>query len=181
MRPRHPLPRRWLMTDERLGDRLPAIVAAMPRGSGIVFRHYATPSAERRALFGQVLRIARGRRIVVLVAGPPMRGGDGVHGRSVRRSYQGMANRGMATRPVHSVRERIAAERAGVAAVFVSPVFATRSHPGAGGLGRVRFGLVVQGARVPVIALGGMDARRARGLRAFGIAGWAAIDAWDVR
>lgn len=164
------------MTDERLGDRLPAIVAAMPRGSGIVFRHYATPPVERRALFVHVLRIARARRIVVLVAGPPMRGGDGVHGRSVRG-----LSRGMATRPVHSVRERIAAERAGVAAVFVSPVFATRSHPGARGLGRVRFGLLVRGVRVPVIALGGMDARRARGLRAFGIAGWAAIDAWDVR
>ncbi len=164
------------MTDERLGDRLPAIVAAMPCGSGIVFRHYATPPVERRALFVQVLRIARARRIVVLVAGPSLRGSDGVHGQLVRGS-----NWGMATRPVHSLRERIAAERAGVAAVFVSPVFATRSHPGAGGLGRVRFGLVVQGARVPVIALGGMDARRAQGLRAFGIAGWAAIDAWDVR
>lgn len=164
------------MTDERLGDRLPAIVAAMPRGSGIVFRHYATPPVERRALFVQVLRIARARRIVVLVAGPSLRGGDGVHGRSAHGS-----NRGMATRPVHSVRERIAAERAGVAAMFVSPVFATRSHPGTRGLGRVRFGLVVRGARVPVIALGGMDACRARGLRAFGIAGWAAIDAWGVR
>ncbi|MDJ0275206.1 thiamine phosphate synthase [Sphingomonas sp. 2R-10] len=169
---RHPLPHRWLMTDERLGARLPAIVAALPRGSGIVFRHYATPPPARRALFDRVRRIARARGHVLLVAGPPLRGGDGVHGRDARRG------RGLATRPVHSIAERIAAERAGVDAIFVSPVFATASHPGARSLGRVRFGVLVRGCRVPVIALGGMTGPRARALRPFGIAGWAAIDAW---
>lgn len=160
------------MTDERLGERLPAIVAALPRGSGIVFRHYATPPPARRALFEQVRRIARARAHVLLVAGAPLPGGDGMHGRTARRG------RGMATRPVHSVAERIAAERAGVDAIFVSPVFATASHPGARVLGRVRFGLLVHGARVPVIALGGMTVTRAATLRPFGVAGWAAIDAW---
>ncbi len=160
------------MTDERLGDALPTIAATLPQGSGIVFRHYATPAGERRRTFARVRRIARARRLVLLVAGPPLPGGDGVHGRNARHG------RDFATRPVHSIRERIAAERAGVDAIFVSPVFATRSHPGAAALGRVRFGLLVRGARVPVIALGGMTAARARTLRPFGIAGWAAIDAW---
>jgi thiamine-phosphate pyrophosphorylase len=77
--------------------------------------------------------------------------------------------------PVHSVSERVAAERAGADLLFVSPVFATRSHPGVGGLGRVRFGLMIRGAKRPVIALGGMDAKRARELQNFGIYGWAAI------
>ncbi|MEH3041082.1 MAG: thiamine phosphate synthase [Sphingomonas paucimobilis] len=170
MRRRHPLPPRWLMTDERLGNALPAMVAKLPRGSGVVFRHYATPTCDRRRLFARVRRIARARGLVLLVAGPSLRGGDGVHGRKARRT------RGLATRPVHSMRERIAAERAGVDAIFVSPVFATRSHPGAPVLGRVRFQRLIRGARVPVIALGGMTAARARTLK--GIAGWAAIDAW---
>ncbi|MGN5375484.1 thiamine phosphate synthase [Sphingomonas hankookensis] len=168
---RHPLPHRWLMTDERLGDRLLAIVAALPRGSGIVFRHHATPSRARRALYARVRRIARARGHVLLVAGAALPGGDGVHGRMARRG------RGLATRPVHSVAERIAAERAGVDAIFVSPVFATASHPG-GGLGRVRFGMMIRNSRVPVIALGGMTRAWARALRPFGIVGWAAIDAW---
>lgn len=160
------------MTDERLGDALLAIVATMPRGSGIVFRHYATPAAERRALFDRVRRIASRRGHLLLIAGDVPGRADGVHGRDVR------SGRGAATRPVHTMRERIAAERAGVDAMFVSPVFATRSHPGARCLGRVRFGLLVRGSRVPVIALGGMDAVRASSLQRFGIAGWAAIDAW---
>lgn len=172
MRPRHPLPRRWLMTDERLGDELLAMVTKLPRGSGVVFRQYATPEGERRRKFAQVRRIARKRRLVLLVAGPFLPGGDGVHGRNAR------PNKGLATRPVHSLRERIAAERAGVDAIFVSPVFATRSHPDARPLGRVRFALLIRCSQLPVIALGGMTAARARTLP--GIAGWAAIDAWSA-
>jgi thiamine-phosphate pyrophosphorylase len=38
------------MTDERLGDALWTALRRLPRGAGIVFRHYATPPAERRAL-----------------------------------------------------------------------------------------------------------------------------------
>ncbi|KQN35513.1 thiamine monophosphate synthase [Sphingomonas sp. Leaf407] len=174
MRSRHPLPRCWLMTDERLGAALPAIVARMPRGSGIVFRHYATPPVERRALFAKVRRIARARRLVLLVAGPALPRADGIHGRTAR------PGRGLATRPVHTLRERIAAERAGVDAIFVSPVFATRSHPGARALGRVRLGLLLRNNRLPTIALGGMDAPRARSLTGRAIHGWAAIDAWAV-
>jgi thiamine-phosphate pyrophosphorylase len=37
---------------------------------------------------------------------------------------------------------------------------------------------LARGLGVPVIALGGMDARRAASLGPFGIYGWAAIDAW---
>ncbi len=167
---RHPLPQRWLMTDERLGEALLPIVAKLPRGSGVVFRHYATPEGERRRKFARVRRIARARRLVLLIAGPHLPGGDGVHGRKA------LHGKGLVTRPVHSIRERIAAERAGTDAIFVSPVFATASHPGARSLGRVRFQQLIRGARVPVLALGGMTAARARTLK--GIAGWAAIDAW---
>ena len=87
---------------------------------------------------------------------------------------------GIVTYPVHSRRQAIAAIRAGADALFVSPVFATRSHPGARALGRARLGLMIRGLNRPIIALGGMDARRARSLRQLGIHGWAAIDAWST-
>ncbi|MDB5688447.1 MAG: thiamine monophosphate synthase, partial [Sphingomonas bacterium] len=75
----------------------------------------------------------------------------------------------------HDAREVQAARRAKVDRVFLSPAFPTRSHPGAGALGPVRFGLMAR-RQAGVIALGGMDARRARQLRALGSSGWAAID-----
>ncbi len=157
---RHPLPRLWLMTDERMGDALLPALRRLPKGSGVVFRHYQLERAERQALFEQVERIACKRRFTLLAGGSD-------HGR----------HRGAISAPVHSVTERIAAERAGVQLLFVSPVFATRSHPGARPLRRVRFGMLVRGARVPVIALGGMTGRKAESLRHFGIYGWAGIDA----
>jgi len=161
------------MTDERMGEALWDALARLPRGSGVVFRHYRLPQAERRALFARVLKMARRRGLVVVRAGiEPLRGETGAHGRR---------GPGLRTAPAHSRREAIAAQRAGAHALFVSPAFPTRSHPGAPALGRVRFGLLVHGLRIPVIALGGMDARRAASLRPFGIHGWAGIDAWTTR
>ncbi len=176
MRRRHPpLPQLWLMTDERMGEKLWDALERMPPGSGVIFRHYSLPLAERRALFARIAQIARRRRLILLRAGSERLGPieAGTHGANRRR-------RGLHTRSVHSRREAVAAIRGGADAIFVSPVFATRSHPGAGALGRARFGLLVRGLDVPVIALGGMDARRAAGLWRIGLYGWAAIDAWTA-
>lgn len=170
MRARHPLPRTWLMTDERMGDSLWTALERLPRGSGVVFRHYGLPLCERRALFARVAKVARRRGLLLIRAGAEHLGpADGVHGQR---------GPGLRTSPAHSRREAVAAIRAGADALFVSPVFATRSHPGALALGRVRLGLMIRGLRVPVIALGGMDPRRAAGLQPLGVYGWAAIDAW---
>ena len=43
------------MTDERLGDGLWAALERLPKGSGVVFRHYGLAPAERRALFEEMV------------------------------------------------------------------------------------------------------------------------------
>lgn len=172
MRPRQPIPRLWLMTDERLGDTLWAALARLPCGAGVVFRHYSLPLAERKALFARIDRIARRRRLMLIVARPwQVSPGIGVHGERHGRAK-------LRTAPAHSRREALTAIRAGADALFVSPIFATRSHPGAPALGVVRLGLMMRGLGVPLIALGGMDRRRARALAQLDIHGWAGIDAW---
>lgn len=173
MRRRHPshakeLPRRWLMTDPRLGDALWDALAALPRGSGVAFRHYELKSADRRALFARVARIAHRQGLLLVVAGTDRLGRAPRHGR----------HRGALTAPIHSRREAIAAIRRGAKLLFVSPIHPTRSHPGARTLGPVRLGLLIRGLDVPVIALGGMNERRWRALRPLGVHGWAGIDAW---
>ncbi|MET1110368.1 MAG: thiamine phosphate synthase [Allosphingosinicella sp.] len=164
---RQPLPRLWLMTDERQGEGLWAALERLPKGSGVVFRHYGLARGERRKLFERVRRVARRRRLFVL-AGAGLRG-DAEHGGR---------GRGFRSASAHDLRELKTAERSGAALVFLSPAFATRSHPCARTLGTVRFGLIAAQARVPVIALGGMDARKARRLP--NIYGWAGIDAWST-
>jgi thiamine-phosphate pyrophosphorylase len=173
MRRRHPpIPRLWLMTDERMGAALWDAVARLPRGSGVVFRHYATPAAERKALWAKLAKVSRKRKLVLVRAGEKVGRDSGrVHGWA-----RGSAE--LRTASAHSRREAVAAIRRGADALFVSPVFATRSHAGARPLGRARFGLLIHGLGVPVIALGGMDERRARSLSGLHVHGWAGIDAW---
>ncbi|WP_433909371.1 thiamine phosphate synthase [Sphingomonas yabuuchiae] len=158
----------WLMTDERLGEGLWTALRRLPPGSGVVFRHHATPPAERRAIHRRVWRITRARGLVLLVAGGGL-SGDGVH----------KAGRGGALRswPAHDRAEAIAGWKAGADLLFVSPLFPTRSHPGAPALGPAGAARIGRGLGLPRIALGGMNARRFRRMRG-PFHGWAAIDAW---
>ena len=93
-------------------------------------------------------------------------GADGSHGR----------NAGATTAPAHALAEIRAAEAAGAALVFLSPIFPTRSHPDAPVLGPDGFAALAAQTQLPVVALGGMNAARAEGLK--DAYGWAGIDAW---
>lgn len=160
-------PSLWLFTDERAGEALWAALERLPHGAGVVFRHYATPLAERRRLWRRAALVCRRRGLVLVRAGSVRLGRELelTHGR-----------RGSLTWPAHNRREAIAAVRAGARVVFVSPVFPTRSHPRARTLG-LRAGAVARGLPVTAVALGGMNARRYRQVHTMGFAGWAAIDA----
>ena len=176
--PRPPLPRVWLMTDERSDDGLEAALARLPRGAGVIFRHHATPPAERRRRYEAVRRIARARGLMLVLASDPRDAigwrADGVHGGTAHlRAVRPLIR----TAPAHDRRELLAAVRRNVDLILLSPVFPTRSHPGVRVLGPIRFGLAAKGARV--LALGGMDARRFGRMKALGAYGWAAIDAWS--
>ncbi|SFF90027.1 thiamine-phosphate pyrophosphorylase [Novosphingobium sp. CF614] len=168
-----PLPDIWLVSDERNDAALERILARLPRGSGLIFRHYHLPPGERRARFAALARAARRRRHLVVLSAAAREarawGADGAYG-APGKLARGPALPRLAT--VHSLRELGAAHRARARAAVLSPVFPTRSHPGARTLGPVRFRLLAARARVPVIALGGMTAHRAR---AIGTGKWAAI------
>ncbi|WP_425229073.1 thiamine phosphate synthase [Sphingomonas sp.] len=171
-------PSRWLMTDERMGDGLWRALRLLPPGGGVVFRHYATPAAGRLRVFVQVRRRARARRQLVLSAGGLLPGADGVHG-PVQGPVRGPVWRG---RPVswaaHDRRRARAGVRARARVLFISPLFATRSHPGGRVLTAREAARIGRGLPVVRIALGGMDARRWRQVRRLGFDGWAGIDAW---
>lgn len=175
------MPAQWLFTDERLGGGSPAdplwrAIGNLPRGGGIVFRHYGWAEAARCALFAQIAAIARRRRLV-LVASRLAVVADGCH-RPAHARRAGAGGRGLTTASAHDATELRRAFAGGADLVFLSPVFATPSHPGKGALGPLRFGLLVRGAPGPVLALGGMDAARARRLKALGASGYGGIDCW---
>ncbi|PZU58279.1 MAG: thiamine phosphate synthase [Sphingobium sp.] len=172
-------PHLWLMTDERVPDvRLIAAVRRLPRGAGIVFRHYALAEDRRRALFDRLARLARVRDVTLLLADTPARarqwGADGWHGPAA--SARGKEYR-LHSMAVHDARELRAARRANADLLFISPVHPTHSHPDAATLGPRGLLRLARKAQAPVIALGGMTALRARPPMRAGIHGWAAIDA----
>jgi thiamine-phosphate pyrophosphorylase len=173
MRPRQIMPQLWLLTDARTEASLPRALARLPRGAGLIFRHYHLPPATRAARFRALARLARQYGIAAAWAGSAAEaraiGADACYGPPALLA-RGPALPRLVT--AHSLREIAAAGRARAGAVLLSPVHPTRSHPGGKVLGPLRFRLLAARCPVPVIALGGMTARRARALGH----GWAAID-----
>lgn len=166
----------WLMTDERVSDAaLLAAAARLPKGgAGIILRHYRTAPADRRALFDALRAIARRRRLTLLLAGSARQAAawraDGAHGRDRRRALRPL----LRSAPVHNPREALAARCADLC--FLSPLFPTRSHPGAPALGRARFAALARLIDAPVMALGGIRPAHRHMLDGIGAAGWGAID-----
>ncbi|MEO0560271.1 MAG: thiamine phosphate synthase [Bacteroidota bacterium] len=75
----------------------------------------------------------------------------------------------------HSATQALIAQRAGANYVTFSPVFRTRSHPDAAPAGIDALRRCVEAVEIPVLALGGMSAPRARLAMAAGASGAAAI------
>lgn len=165
------MPFLWLVSDARNDALLESAIARLPRGSGLIFRHYHLDKAARRARFAALARLIRARGGLAVLAGSMAQArrwnADGAYGSA---ALVGPGARGLRLVTAHNLHE-IRAARAD--ALLLSPAFATRSHPGAAALGAVRWRLLAARARVPVIALGGMSARHARRLDA---RRWAAID-----
>ncbi len=170
-----PLPALWLISDARNDAALEGALARLPRGSGFIYRHYHLPDPQRYLRFRQLRRIAKARGHVVILADSALTarewGADGIYGspRSLYPRRAGLIH--LAT--AHGAGELALAARLGADAALLSPVFATNTHPGGASLGPARFGLLARVAPLPVIALGGMTASRARTLV---WSRWAAID-----
>lgn len=78
-------------------------------------------------------------------------------------------------RSVHSVGTAVRAEAEGADYVVFGSVFASASHPGQAVAGLAELAGVVAAVRVPVLAIGGVDADRVEACLAAGAAGFAAI------
>ncbi len=155
----------WLFTD---CTRLPAPLAVVrrlpPRLGGVVLRDDANPG--RTALAREIARVCRARHLALSVAGDWRLAAAlhaGLHLRAGRRPPHAPRRLRALTSSAHGVPDLLRARRAGAALVFLSPVFATASHPGAAPLGPLRWAAIVR--RIGgAAALGGLDGAGARRL-----------------
>jgi len=171
-----------LMTDDdRLPDPLSA-ARALPRGSLVVLR--SRDRARLARLAADMAPIARARGLILVIAGQALPGADGVHlpearlgeAASLRARHGGL----FITGAVHSFAALGKALGLPFDALFLSAVFASKSHPGRAGLTPARANLIARAARLPVYALGGIDAKNAALLSPTSFCGIAAIGALDV-
>ena len=151
----------WLFTDAVRAPAPMAAVRALPPGlGGVVLRQ---PDAVVRArLCAQLAPICRARRLALSVAGDvrlARRFNAGFHLSRGRRERGAQLARFL-TSSAHDRRELVRCRRAGVTLAFLSPLFASASHPGTSGLGPCRWSALARGAGVLVAALGGIDAAR---------------------
>ena len=169
-----PLPRLWLLSDARNDGVLEEALAALPPGSGLVFRHYHLDSRDRQMRLRKVQAVAQELGHVVAVARDVelarAAGAQGVYG---TLEAIGEARDMLRLATTHDAAEVDAANAAQIDGIFLSPVFATRSHEGGATLGVMGFSVLAQRSSLPVIALGGMTQERADLL---GWPRWGAID-----
>lgn len=180
-----PLPRLWFLTDRGRVPDPAAVIARLPRGCGVILRDYEYDG--RRELATELAAAARAGDHLFLVAGDPLLaeavGADGFHAPQWQleardlRSLRISCPHWLITAACHDQGALERAARAGADAGLVSPVFATKSHPGAPVLGIEGLRGMVEATRLPVIALGGIDGGTVDGLKELPIAGIAAIGA----
>lgn len=176
------LPTRLFIAERSRGIDPLAIADRLPRGTGIILRDYK--AADRESYAQRLAALARRRGLLLLIAGDAQLaaslGAAGLH-LPRRRLFERPPYRRSGWIVTAAAHDRQAMRRAGevgVDAVLVSPVFVTRSHPDAKPLGPHRLARLIDGASLPVYALGGIDTGNMHSLPP-GLQGLAALSAFS--
>lgn len=157
------IPRLILMTDD---DRLidpTSIIPLLPVGSAVIVRSRSFKERQQRAL--AISNICRQHQITLLVSyetPPKQLIGDGVHVPEMaqknwrRKDFYRLRPR-LVTTSAHALAAAQRGIKWGASAILLSPIFFTKSHPGAKSLGIWRGANISGHLSIPTIALGGID------------------------
>jgi len=172
-----PLPGLLFLTDPARTTDLLRTAAHLPRGTGVIYRHFGAPN--RRQIARKLASIARRRGLILLIAADPRLAeavrAQGVHWPEAQRSQARRWSGAFALQTVsaHSPAALRHAARMGFDAALLSTVFPSDSPSAATPIGALKFQRLARSARLPVYALGGVHADTAG--RVAGIGGLASI------
>ena len=168
-------------------DRLLTSVQAALRGGAALlqYRDKHNPPAQRRLLAARLLDLCRASGVPLLINDDPALaaalGADGVHlgqgDASLAEARALLGPRALIGITCGASLERaLAAEQGGASYVAFGAVYPSRTKPEAPVLGLPQLGALVSQLRVPVCAIGGINAVRAAEVFATGVRYVAAID-----
>jgi len=158
------------MTDEKRLANPEKAAESLPRGAGIIFRHYEDPN--RIDIARRLQAICRRRGLLFIVGGDwklaARLDADGLHlplfalkDRAVQpgaRLWQ-RQGRKILTAAAHGIAEVRRAKEMQADAAVLSPVFRTKSHPNRRPLGPLRCASIAHRIHIAIVLLGGIDER----------------------
>lgn len=167
------------MTDQTRAPAPHEIANALPPGAAVIFRDYGLPNRAATAARLREICAARG---LLFIVGADWRlaeqiEADGVHMPSWANAPNNASDM-LFTSACHNAADLEFAARRGAHLAFLSPAFATASHPAAAALGPEQFKSLAAAAALPVIALGGITAANGDRLAGPNVVGLAAIGAF---
>ncbi len=180
------LPSSFYVTDENRNRSAIETVCQLPAGTGVLFRHYGVKD---RAKLGKALaKICKQRKLSLYVAGDAtlahQLNSDGLHLPEWQINQLPLLRTRYPLRQIsaacHTFRNLKTAENLGADLVFLSPIFPTKSHPGARSLTPLRSSSWIKNLSAPVYALGGVNEKHFTQLSNAGFSGIAAISMFET-
>lgn len=173
------MPPLLFFTDPQRTPDIAAVAERLPRGAGVVFRAFGAANAEDQArrlasLRGLTLLIGADEALAASVKAGGLHLPERMIGALPR--LRARRRRWIVTVAAHSPRAVRTAARLGADAVIVSTVFESRSPSAGRPLGPLRLATIARASPVPIYALGGVNMKNARRLRATGVYGIAAVE-----
>ena len=169
------------LTDHTRVTHSDVILRALPPGSAVIFRDYADP--KRRARAHKMASLCRRYGLLFYVGADLSLAyetrADGLHAPSWMAHHltQKPASLKLSI-ACHNEQDFHAAARLQAESVFLSPVFATKSHPGSAYLEVDAFLRLAAKSPAPVLALGGVSLFNAGRLKNAKVVGFGAIGAF---
>lgn len=176
-----PLPAALFLTDPARTPDIIATTTQLPEGVGVLLRHFGRP--DQIAIAAELAATCREQGRTLLVSADPALceeiHADGVHwpGRLVRAGDWKPASGKLQTMSVHRAEDLNLAERTGMDAVLVSPVFASDSPSATNPIGLARLQDYTENTTLQVYGLGGIDAENAE--RVAAICGFASVSGFS--
>ncbi|WP_169566586.1 thiamine phosphate synthase [Sneathiella limimaris] len=179
-------PSAFYFTDDNRSTDLPSVIARLPSDTGVIFRHYDHP--KRKELAAVILNQCARRQLPCFIAKDAavayLMGADGVHLPEymipriplLKHRYHGL----LISVACHNRRSLLTAERLGADLAFLSPLFPTKSHPGARTLSPIKASTSINLLKnMPVYGLGGVTANKLKRLKLAGFKGFGAISLFE--
>lgn len=154
----------------------------LPKNSAVIFREYDLSHAKREEMAKEIVEICRQTYHRILIGKDPelawALGADGAHF-SDYDEFPAKIERQknfMITLACHNFSSVLKSQNLSIDAIFLSPIFATKSHAGKPALGLEVLKKALATSKIPVFALGGVNKKNLESLQSLGVKGFGGID-----